>query len=193
MFSVKAQRKPGAKGWLRRREGLLAAVGGCAFAIFWTLVAFDIDLVPWSVSLPFHAFAMVTLAAGALGLQRSQVEARPDAWWGWVPAGALALSVFVSFEIFLAAVIAFGVGALVLGHLSRAGAAAAVLGALIFLAAFFAHGPFWSENDPKPSLFLAVLFTIGLVVMATGWALMGAADASNRSAAFEVGEVPATG
>lgn len=151
----------------------MAAIGGWAFAIFWTLVALDIAVVPWSVSLPLHAFAMVTLSAGVLSLQRSQFEVRPDAWWGWISAGAVTLFVFFSFELFLAAAIAFAAGALVLGHLSRTGAAGVVLGALIFIAAFVSHGPFWSQNDPKPAPVLAALFVTGLAVMAGGWTLMG--------------------
>lgn len=170
-----------AEGWAARAP-LLAAIGGCAFAAFWITGAFGIAL-PWIISLPIHAFAMLTLATGVIFLQKRQIESCAEKDWTWVPALAVAVSVFFSFEVLLISAISFGLTALRLHRLSRSGAILLVAGAVTFALAFAVHGPFWSEDNPEPSTPLAFVFSAGLVLMAAGWVVMAtrqARDAGQR-------------
>lgn len=77
---------------LASRSPLFAAVGGCVFAVFWMAGVFKVS-VPWMISLPIHAFAMVTLAAGVIVLQNRQTEGRAEEGWTWLPALGVAVSV----------------------------------------------------------------------------------------------------
>lgn len=158
--------------WFSRHGSMFAAIGGCVLAVFWVTVAFQIS-VPWAISLPFHAVGMVTLAAGVIALQQEQARGRSDAPWSWIPTLGVALSVFVSFEVFLVSTILFALTAIKLGRLSKRGAVLLIVGSGAFLIAFFLHGPFWSTNNPDPSLPLAFVFATGLVIMAAGWVLLG--------------------
>lgn len=167
---------PASRG-LVSKAPLLAGIGGCIFAAFWISGVFKIS-VPWAISLPFHAVAMVTLAIGVMALQKDQTRDRPQEGWTWIPAMGVAISVFISFEVFLVSTILFSLVTIRLDHLPRAGAILLILGAAAFMLAFFVHGPFWSENNPEPGTALALVFTGGLVLMAAGWVVLarGAAD-----------------
>ena len=157
---------------LAEKAGILAALGGSAFAVFWLTLVLDVD-VPWAVSLPFHAVAMLLLASGIVRLQIRQSQITERARWIWLIVILLVLSLPTSFEGFMVLTIVFASATFRLDVLPRSSAVIVGLGALMFLVGWLAHGPFWSENDPKPEGALAVLFGASLIVLALGWGTLG--------------------
>lgn len=130
---------------------VLAAVGGCAFAAFWITAVFQIS-VPWVVSLPIHAFAMVTLAVGVLALQKAQAGGGAERAWTWIPAVGEATSVFVSFEVFSISTILFGWVALELGRPSKLGAILLIAGRRCSSWPSSRTGPSGAKRTPNPPL-----------------------------------------
>jgi hypothetical protein len=79
----------------------------------------------------------------------------------------------ISFEGFIVSLIIFGVTALTLGVLSRTGAGILIGGAVLFFLGRLLHGPFWSENDPKPDSWFLVIYLGSLLLIGAGWVLLG--------------------
>lgn len=63
---------------------------------------------------------MLLLASGVIALQLKQTRIQPEAGWTWVPALLLIVTLPVSFEGFIVALIAFAVSALFVKVLSPA-------------------------------------------------------------------------
>lgn len=170
---------------LADRSGLLVALGGCAFSIFWLAVVFAVEL-PWTVSLPFHALAMLLLGGGIVGLQARQAAPSEGASWVRLVAVLMVISLPISFEGFMVLLMVFVTAAFKIDVLRRLGAAMLGIGAVMFLTGRLMHGPFWSEGDPVPEGGVALLLGTSLVVLASGWAVLGR---KGRSASGDDGSI----
>lgn len=156
---------------LVRRAPVFLIVGAVAFTAFWSSGVVGMDL-PWALTLPLHAVAMLLLGAGVIGMQMRQVRSRPDAPWSWAPVALVVAALPVSFELFTVGVLLFAGTAVALKRLSAVGALTLAVGAVAFLVGRVGHGPFWSESNPQPEGMLAVMFLTGLVLMGAGWIVL---------------------
>jgi hypothetical protein len=161
--------------------GVAAAAGGVGFAGFWMGSLLKVELVPWPIALLWHAIATLLLVIGAVGIHRTSHGSTTQTVLGWVGAALVAAGQLFSLEISMLGFVVFGAAVVMAPRLSRWAGALLALGAVGFLTTTAVNGAFWGEPNPTPSLVPGITFGVSLLLIATGWVVLGVARHAVRA------------
>jgi hypothetical protein len=145
-------------------------IGAVSFAIFWGMPLLEIDS-PWAITLGLHGLLIVTIAFGLIRQQQTTMETR-NTLLDWIGGVMTIIGTFAS-SLILAVGLTFV--AISLWRNGHRVAPVVLVGGSTALALSYALGArIGTEGAADPSLPAAVLFGIGVLLIALGLLIVAA-------------------